>query len=251
MTGFERIRSLGTCAVVAIALVSGACGGSSKPGGAAGTSGGAAGTGSAGTGSGGTTGTSGSGGATTFTGTPVQLCQQLIKTICTRLQSCPGVLTDPTTFNETQCETDENIEFGCARATDPGFPTCLMDVTTISCASLFDPTAGLQLPNSCNTPLNAIPLSAAQSACAALALTDCTRIAMCLGVTPSADQLQQCQAADYSSAGCGVATAQGATYDQCNMALMTAPCPPDGGADGGTNPDADIPACDTALTFAM
>jgi hypothetical protein len=250
MTGFERIRSLGTCAVVAIALASGACGGSSTPGGGAGATG-SAGTGSAGTGSGGTTGTSGTGGTTLPSGTPVALCQQVVKTICMRLQSCPGVLTDPTTFNEAMCETDENIDFGCDRATDTGFPTCVADVMALSCASLFDPTNGLQLPASCNTPLNSIPLSASQTACAALAEADCTRIAMCLGITPTADQLQQCQATDYSNAGCGLAIGQGSTYNQCVTDLSQAPCPVDGGADGGTNPDADIPACDTAIMFAM
>jgi hypothetical protein len=242
MIGFGRIRSFSAAAVAVVVFAFAACGGSSG-----GSPGAAGSTGNAGSGSAGATGTSGSTGAAGMAaaGTPVGQCQKLIATICTRLKSCPGVLTDPTTFNEMECETSERVEFGCDRATSTAFPDCLNDVTTVSCASLF-PSTGLALPASCDTPLNTIPLSTAQSKCADLAGADCMRLAQCLGITPTADQLQQCQAQDYANAGCGFATDVGPTYQQCLTDLGTAPCPADGGAppDGG-----GVPSCDNAITF--
>jgi hypothetical protein len=169
----------------------------------------------------------------------------MVATICGRLKSCPGVLQDPTTFVDADCERTEDVEFGCDRATSNAFPTCISDITAISCAALFGAN-GLSLPASCNEPLNTIPLSTAQSKCAELAAADCMRLAQCLGITPTADQLQQCQIQDYENSGCGFAIDVGPSYAQCLTDLGTAPCPSDGGVpDGGGT----VPSCANALVF--
>jgi hypothetical protein len=249
MTGFHPTRSFGAAALTAVVFAFAACGGggSSTPhDGAAGSTGTSGSTG--GSGSTGTSGSTGGGGHVAPSGTPVALCQQLVSTICMRLKACPNVLQDPTTFVEADCERAENVEFGCDRASAMTFPDCVNDVQTVSCAGLFSATNGLTLPPSCDDPLNTIPLSTAQSKCADLAGADCMRLAQCLGITPTADQLQQCQIDDYSSAGCGLATDVGPTYDQCLMDLGTAPCPP---PDGGAPVDAALPSCDKAIVFVQ
>jgi hypothetical protein len=203
-------------------------------------------------GSSGAAGAAGAGGSTggggAGAGTPVALCKQVVATVCMRLKSCPGALPDPTTFVQADCERVENVEFGCDRATSIAFQQCLIDVTTVSCAALFSPTTGLELPPSCAAPLNSIPLSMAQQKCADLAGADCMRLAQCLGITPTAAQLQQCQIDDYANAGCGLAVDVGPTFAQCLKDLGTAPCPADGGA-----PDAGgvVPSCDNAIVFVQ
>jgi hypothetical protein len=161
-----------------------------------------------------------------------------------RLKSC-NVLQMPASFVEANCEKGENVEFGCDRATSTAFPDCVSDVQTVSCASLF-PASGLTLPASCDDPLNTIPLSTAQSKCADLAAADCARFFQCIGVTPTAADMQTCQIDDYGQAGCGFATDVGPTYDQCLMDLGTAPCPTDAGT-----PDGGVPSCDMALVFVQ
>ena len=211
-------------------------------GGSAGAAGaaGAAGTGGAG-GAGGTGGVSGAAGAAP--GSPIALCRQLVATICLRLYLCPGVDQNPGTFSEAECEKTEDVEFGCDRATSNGFPDCLSDVKTISCAGLFSQSSGLQLPPSCDDPINTIPLGTAQSKCADLAAADCMRLFQCRGVTPSADDLQNCQIQDYASAGCGLAIDVGPSYAKCLSDLGTAPCTP--------MPGAGVPACDNAIVFVQ
>jgi hypothetical protein len=239
MRAFQAIRSFRSAAVLATVLSCAACGGgSSSPSGGGGTTG-------TGTG-GGTAGKAGTGGAGAISGTPVQLCGKLVQTICMRLKSC-NVLQNPAAFVEADCERVENVEFGCDRATSTAFPDCLADVQAVSCAGLFSATAGLQLPPSCDDPVNTIPLSTAQQKCADLAGADCARLAQCLGITPTADQLQQCQIDDYANAGCGLATDVGPTYAQCLNDLGTAPCP----SDAGTSPDAGVPSCDNAIVFVQ
>jgi hypothetical protein len=232
MTGFGRPGSFGVAVLAAVVFVVGACGGGSgSPDGGAGGSTGAAGS------------TTGAGG---FAGGVVGNCQQVVSTLCTRLLSC-GVVDGGASFVESDCEKSERVEFGCDRAasaTTP-FPNCLSDVRILSCASLFPP-AGVTLPASCDG-LNTIPLSTAQTKCADLAGADCMRAAQCLNITPTADQLQQCQIDDYTLNGCGFATDVGATYQQCLTDLGTAPCPPDGGAP----PDAGLPSCMNAIVFVQ
>jgi hypothetical protein len=237
MTRFQSMRSLRTAALLAVVLSFAACGSSSPPpGGAAGSTGSSGSTGGAGK------GVTGAGGAAALTGTPVQLCQRLVSTICMRLLSC-GVLMDPTMFNQADCERLEDVDFGCDRATSNAFPDCVSDVTVVSCGGLFSKTQGLQLPPSCDDPVNTIPLSPAQSKCADLAAVDCMRLAECLNITPTADQLQQCQIDEYSSVGCGLAIDVGPTYQQCYMDLGKAPCP----TDAGTTPDGGVPSCENAI----
>jgi hypothetical protein len=235
MTGTLRNRSVGGSAVLAILLACASCGGGSASADGAATGG---------AGKGGGTGAAGTSGLPS--GTPVALCKKLVSTICMRLLSC-NVLMNPTTFVEADCETAENVEFGCERASAATFPACVADVTAVSCAGLFSPTQGLILPPSCDDPLNTIPLSTAQTKCADLAGADCARLAQCLGITPTAAQLQQCQIDDYANAGCGLATAVGPTFDQCLQDLSTAPCP----ADGGAPPDGGVPSCDNAIVFVQ
>jgi hypothetical protein len=231
MTGYRRTRSFGAAVLFAAVLASAGCGGGSA------TTDGAA------TGSAGSTGTGGTGAPS---GTPVALCQQLVTTVCMRLKSC-NVLQNPAMFVEADCEKAENVEFGCDRATSTMFPDCVNDVKTVSCAGLFSQTNGLTLPPSCDNPLNTIPLSPAQTKCADLAGADCMRLAQCLGITPTADQLQQCQIDDYANAGCGLAVDVGPTYQQCLTDLGTAPCP----ADGGAPPDGGLPSCMNAIVFVQ
>jgi hypothetical protein len=168
-------------------------------------------------------------------------CKSVVSQICMRLKSC-GVLQNPTTFVEADCEKAENIEFGCDRAS-MDFTNCLADVKSVSCAGLF-PATGLSLPASCDDPLNTIPLSPAQSKCADLAAADCTRLAQCLNIMPSNTDFQNCVLSDYSNAGCGLAVDVGPTYDGCLQEIMTATCDADGGVGG---PDGGASACDNAI----
>jgi hypothetical protein len=243
------LGSFGALAL-ALAFTGAGCGGggSANPdgGGSAGT--GSAGSGSAGTGGGGSGATAGTTGS--FTGTPVDLCNRFAATICTRLKACPGVLTDPSTFDEADCEKKNKIGIGCDRATSAGFSDCLKDVTNLSCSGLFSATEGVVLPASCDDALN-IDLSAAQKKCADLALADCSRFFECNNFNATADDLQACQADDYSSIGCAFATDVGATFDQCKLDIANAPC---SAPDGGASADAGEPtstACDTAITFVQ
>jgi hypothetical protein len=250
MKGATMIRSrlmlsrggLGLLGVLSLAFASALMGGACGGGGSATPDGGGAGTG------GGGHGGAGTGGA--ITGTPVELCNTFAATICTRLKACPDVLADPTTFDEADCEKKNKIGIGCERATSAGFSDCLKDVTNLSCKGLFSPTDGLLLPGSCDEPLN-IDLSTAQKKCADLALADCSRFFECNNFNATADDLQACQADDYSSIGCAFATDVGATFDQCKLDIANAPC---SAPDGGASADAGEPtstACDTAITFVQ
>jgi hypothetical protein len=253
MTGFQSIRRFRSAAVLAVVLACAACGGGSSGTGKAGSTGSTGNAGSTGAGgstggsgvagTAGQTGSTGAGGTVAPSGTPVALCKQLISTICMRLKSC-NALSNPSTFVEADCERFENVEFGCDRATSTAFPNCVSDAQLVSCASLFTAN-GLSLPGSCSDPVNTIPLSTAQSKCADLAAADCTRLFQCANVTPTADDLQNCQIVDYGNAGCGFAVDVGASYNQCLMDLGTAPCP----VDGGTQPDGGLPSCDNAIVF--
>jgi hypothetical protein len=169
-----------------------------------------------------------------------------VTTICTRLKICPGALPDPATFVEAECERSEDVEFGCDRATSNAFPNCLSEVQLVSCSFLFS-SNGLSLPPSCDDPVNTIPLSAAQSKCADLAAADCMRLFRCAGVSPSVDDLQNCQIEDYANAGCGLAIDVGPSYTQCLTDLETAPCP----SDGGVTPDGGVPSCNNAIVYVQ
>jgi hypothetical protein len=232
---------LGSFGALALALMfaftGAACGGGSS---ASPDGGGSAGSGSAGTGGGGNGGTAGS-----FTGAPVDLCNRFAATICTRLKACPGVLADPSTFDEADCEKKNKIGIGCDRATSAGFSDCLKDVTNLSCSGLFSATEGVVLPASCDEPLN-IDLSAAQKKCGDLALADCSRFYECSQAAPTADDLQACQADEYSAVGCAFAIDVGTSFDQCKLDIANAPCDV---PDGGTAPSST--ACDTAITFVQ
>jgi hypothetical protein len=180
------------------------------------------------------------------TGTPTELCTRLATTICTRAQSCNVA---SATFVQATCVMRDTVAFGCDRATSANFPACVNDVEAISCAGLFSPTAGLILPPSCDDPINTIPLSDSQSKCDDLAVADCQWGAACLGITPTAAQLQACEVDDFSTNNCLFTTAVGATYDQCLADIPKAPCPPaDGGASTGTDASA-LPSCDNALIY--
>jgi hypothetical protein len=182
------------------------------------------------------------------TGTPVELCSQLVSTICARLKSCN--LVDTTTFDEAACVRSETVEFGCERAISTGFPTCVTDVNGISCLGLFSTTQGLILPPSCDEPVNTVPLSDPQTKCGDLAAADCQWGAACLGITPTATQFQNCVVNDFSLNDCGFATDVGTTYNQCLQDIPKAPCPPpDGGAgDAGTD-GGGLPSCANAITY--
>lgn len=238
-----RLGFVGALAL-AFSFLGAACGGggSANPDGSGSAGSGSAGSGSAGTGGGGNGGTAGTAGV--VTGTPVDLCNRFAATICMRLKACPGVLADPSMFDEADCEKKNKIGIGCDRATSARFSDCLNDVTNLSCSGLFSAT-GVALPASCDDPLN-IDLSAAQKKCADLALADCSRFYECSQVQATADDLQACQADEYSTVGCAFAVDVGTTFDQCKLDIENAPCTV---PDGGTAPSST--ACDTAITFVQ
>jgi hypothetical protein len=226
MKGFRRISALHCASLIGVFLAGASCGG-----GAAQPDSGS--TGSAGTGGAGT-----SGGGTT----PVAQCNQLVSTLCTRLNTCN--MLDGSAQDQSDCNTLENVEFGCDRATSANFPTCLSDVKLLSCAALFPPMVGLVAPASCDEPLNTIPLSTAQMKCADLAAVICDKIAMCDGIMPTQADLLQCQQDVYSQIGCGFAVDVGPMYAQCLQDFPNSSCATaDGGAaaDGGMM--GSVPSC--------
>jgi hypothetical protein len=184
--------------------------------------------------------------ATEDGGTPVQLCQELVTTLCSRFSSCTGA--DGSADAESHCRMLENIDFGCDRATSAGFPPCLSDVKNLSCASLFTAN-GLSTPSSCNEPLSSIPLSDAQMKCLALVGVVCQKGAACSGISiPTATDLMQCEQDVATQIQCGYAVGVSSTYQQCLTDFPNAPCgSSDGGAtdggsvDGGTMPL--VPSC--------
>jgi hypothetical protein len=216
MTVSQRTGAFWRVAVFGLVLASASCGGgNASPDGGGGTGAG--------------------GGGAPATGTPVQMCNQLVHSICTRDVSCNAA--DGSAGALADCELLENVLFGCDRATSTNFGDCLNDTKTVSCAGLFTPN-GLFTPASCDDPLN-IPLSDAQMKCVALVRTLCTRALQCDGqVNPAPVDVQDCEASiffDPAGIPCPYATGVSATYDQCVTELAAAPCPaPDGGtADGG------------------
>jgi hypothetical protein len=224
-----------------------ACGGgsSAKPGGSGGSNGS----------TGGVSGAVGGGGGS-FSGTPVQQCNQLAKVICTRNAQCASAAASTT------CEPVLNLEFGCDRAAGTDFSNCLGDTQLVSCSSLF-PGGGLALPAACNDPLNAIPLSDAQNKCYTLVDELCARILQCAGQPATVANVQTCEDSLTSDVQtglpCPLAVSSGVGYATCLAGLPTLACPSsgaDGGADAAVVPAADggmtmasIPACDTAITF--
>jgi hypothetical protein len=169
----------------------------------------------------------------------------VIATICTRcLQDTPSP-------NEATCEKTEDVEFGCDRATSNAFPACLSDVTNSSCATLFPPFGGFQLPASCNDPLNTIPLSTAQLKCADLATADCTRRAQCEGIAAVPDALQPCESEDYDNANCGFAVDVGNTYASCLTDLGSVPCSTSPISVGEAIMSGGLPSCANAIVFVQ
>lgn len=256
-TRFRRIGAHGVAGLLAVMLVSVGCGGgsggSTGTAGGSGHAGGAGTTGSAGKAGGGTTGsagTTGAGGAAD--NTPVGLCKQLVSTLCTRSNTC-NAGGDGGPIDVSQCITLENVEFGCDRATSTAFPPCLSDVEGLSCAGLFTAN-GLQLPGSCNDPLDAIPLSDAQMKCLQLTEVICQKIAACQGVTsPTADDLMNCEqdlASSSDGIGCDFAVSVSATYAQCLTDVPNAMCVNDDAGDDASIPG-DVPSCDSVIIGPM
>lgn len=229
MVGHRRMATLPAMSLIAIVISVAACGGGSS-----GASDG--GSGSAGTGGGGTTG----GGGGTSGGTPVALCKELISTFCSRSDSCQGIVGTPQ--EQADCEKFENVEFGCDRAASTGFPACLSDVKLLSCTALFN-VNGLNLPQTCEEPLNTIPLSAAQMKCAELAHTICQKIFKCDGTTPTTAELSACDSEAFFEIQCNFVVDVGPTIDQCIADFPNSTCPslPDAGTDGGMM--TTVPSC--------
>jgi hypothetical protein len=230
MTGFQRTGVLWRVTVCGLLLASACGGGSAVPD-------------SGGTGTGGTTGAGGA----TATGTPVQMCNQLVTLLCKRDVSCNGG--DASAGAQTDCETATNVLFGCDRATSTNFNDCMNDAKNLSCTGLFT-SNGLSTPASCDAPLN-IPLSDAQMKCVALVRALCTRGLQCdtPGTTPVAQDILDCESSifvDPAGIPCPYATGVSATYAQCVTDLQAAPCPAvDGGTDaGGSGP---IPSCQAVI----
>jgi len=222
--------------VACAALIGASCGGGSS---AAPDSGGAGQGGGGGSGAGGAVS-----GATT--GTPG--CAQVATAICTRELACAptdaGAL--PT---QADCVRLETVALTCDLATTQDFGGCINVLRSSACADLASASS---LP-SCAVPIDAVPLSPAQMKCGDFVLAACQKSATCQGITPTAAQLQNCQARAYADFGCSLAMTVGTTFNQCITDLGNAPCVnADGGAsDGGADGGAPLPSCATALTFAQ
>lgn len=185
--------------------------------------------------------------------TPPEQCKGLVAVICSRLLACDATATPQ---DQTDCSALLNVEFGCDRATSADFPTCLADTRALSCASLFTAN-GVQLPASCNTPLD-IPLSDAQTKCIGLVKAICDRSNTCQGGTATAQQLADCSDQlifGMNGIPCPRVTAVGAKYDMCLAEIKMIMCvaPTDGGAPdaGMAMPDGGpsmIPSCMNLLT---
>jgi hypothetical protein len=173
-------------------------------------------------------------------------CTQLAQSICSRDVACNAP--DASAQQASDCVRLQGIAFGCDLAPATlSFDSCLTDVRTLSCDSLF---ATADLPGACNTSLNMVPLSDPQMKCALLVQAICQKAAMCHGTVLTQDDLSQCVFDGYSQVECGLATGVNATYDQCVTDYGNSPCT---AGDGGTGADGGaptIPSCDNPLTFA-
>jgi len=185
----------------------------------------------------------------------MQQCTLLTTTLCTAGTQCvPGT-------NEGNCESQLNLEFGCAWATGGDFSGCFQNGQSLGCDNLY-PDAGLTLPLTCVPAITPIPLSDAQTKCYALVDALCAQSIQCLGIAPTSDVVQNCEddvTTDLQNGlPCLLAGAVGAGYAQCVAAIPSLSC-----GDAGTSGDAGteaggagsamsittIPSCADAITF--
>jgi hypothetical protein len=200
-------------------------------------------------------GTAGNGGhdsgsagrAGTTGGTAVQQCKELLSVYCDRtLNECAGAAAGAN--DTTACQASFDVIVGCERApVTADFTACLADLHAESC-DLLD--ADQSPPSSCNKPVNLIPFSDAQLKCGDLADAFCTKTFECAGVTPTATQMSNCSAQNFSDLQCAFVTeVVQAKLDQCTAALTALSCTQDqdAGVDGGGSSTLDV--CGDAFAF--
>jgi hypothetical protein len=244
MTGFGHIGGfLGATALGLCVMVSSCGGGSSTPG----ADGGAGKTGSAGT-----TGTAGTAGAGA-PGTAKQACMSIAAMICSRDNTCNA--SGATAAQVEMCTTANQVALGCDRAESAGFLDCAKDVQTLSCASLFPaPDHFFAQPLSCDDPIAATPLSAAQMTCGDIAKTYCDRVFVCMNVAaPDPTDAQDCLNFYFSRFDCLYAMSMGsaASVTQCKSDIGKIPCAaPDAGAsDAAADGGAGSSSCQEAIVY--
>jgi|GEM_PF-5260994 len=224
------VNVLGTGLVLALAGCGG--GGSSSAKGTGGSTLSGGGTGGI---SGG--GSGGAGGTVVASGTPVDMCKQFGKVMCTREGQCSGTALTPA--QQTDCEGIWNVENNCdATPTGIDFSACLTDIQVLSCASLIQSDGTPNPPQACQNQINNIPSSDAQIKCAALIGAFCDRLAQCAGLPQSASDA--CLSSNLTDPQNGVpcfdAISVSASYPQCLSTYQNMACPnPDAGTDGGSD----------------
>lgn len=192
-------------------------GGSTLPGGTGGISGG---------------GSGGTGGTVVASGTPVNMCKQFGKVICTREVQCSGTALTPA--QQTDCEGSWNVANNCdATPTGVDLSACLTDVQVLSCASLFQSDGTPTVPQACGNQLSNIPTSDPWNKCIDLVTALCNRIFQCANAVPSQTDLVNCVSANED---CDLAISVGPNYPQCLASIPSIPCAtPDGGTDAGSD----------------
>ncbi len=181
--------------------------------------------------------------------TGVQQCALLAADLCMSGSTCVAA------YQTFTCEAQLRLEFGCERASGANFATCRQDTQSAgaSCSGLF-PDGALVLPSACLPPIQAIPLSDAQSKCYELVDQFCTRSLECSGKTATSIDVQNCEDDVTTNLQDGIpcllAAAVGAGYAQCAAAIPTASCINAGAGGGAGTPMMTVPSCASAITFA-
>ncbi len=163
----------------------------------------------------------------------------------------------------TNCVKELALELGCGQSSPLDFGACLQDTqaAALTCGGLF-PDGNLTLPSACFPPIQATPLSEAQSKCYDLVDLLCTRSLTCSGTPVTSAGVQSCEddvttswdptTGLFGGIPCLLASSVGPGYAQCAAAIPTAACvnPGAGGGGGSGSPMTTAPACATAIVFA-
>jgi hypothetical protein len=163
----------------------------------------------------------------------------------------------------TNCVKQLELELGCGQASPLDFGACLFDTQAaeMTCGGIF-PDGNLTLPGACLPPVQATPLSDAQSKCYDLVDLLCARTITCSGAPVTSIDVQSCEddvtttwdatTGLFTGIPCLLASAAGPGYAQCAAAIQTAACvnPGAGGGGGSGSPMTTAPACAAAIVFA-
>jgi hypothetical protein len=187
----------------------------------------------------------------------MQQCVQLATSACMDTAGC--IRTNPAT----NCVKELELELGCGQSSPLDFGACLQDTqaAALTCGGLF-PDGSLTLPSACFPPIQATPLSEAQSKCYDLVDLLCTRSLTCSGTPVTSAGVQSCEddvttswdptTGLFAGIPCLLASSVGPGYAQCAAAIPNAACvnPGAGGGGGSGSSMTTAPACATAIVFA-